>query len=56
MLFIVLAIGVFLIVFATTKFKLHPFLSLLLGTYLWVLLLECLWIKYLRILTAVLAD
>lgn len=32
MLFIVLAIGVFLIVFATTKFKLHPFLSLLLGT------------------------
>lgn len=32
MLFIVLAIGVFLIVFSTTKFKLHPFLSLLLGT------------------------
>ncbi|MGE7185506.1 GntP family permease [Peribacillus sp. NPDC006672] len=32
MLFIVLAVGVFLIVFSTTKFKLHPFLSLLLGT------------------------
>jgi len=27
-----LAIGVFLIVVATTKFKLHPFFSLLLGT------------------------
>lgn len=32
MLFLVLIIGVLLIVFATTKFKLHPFLSLLLGT------------------------
>ncbi|WP_440706051.1 GntP family permease [Heyndrickxia oleronia] len=32
MLFLVLIIGVLLIVLATTKFKLHPFLSLLLGT------------------------
>lgn len=32
MLFFVLVIGVLLIVIATTKFKLHPFLSLLLGT------------------------
>lgn len=32
MLFVVLVIGVLLIVVATTKFKVHPFLSLLLGT------------------------
>ncbi|AZV42439.1 gluconate transporter [Peribacillus asahii] len=32
MLFVVLLIGVLLIVVATTKFKVHPFLSLLLGT------------------------
>lgn len=32
MLFVVLVIGVLLIVIATTKFKLHPFLSLMLGT------------------------
>lgn len=33
MLFLVLLIGVLLVVIATTKFKLHPFLSLLLGTF-----------------------
>ncbi|WP_163100447.1 GntP family permease [Peribacillus alkalitolerans] len=33
MLFGVLIIGVLLVVLATTKFKLHPFLSLLLGTF-----------------------
>lgn len=32
MLFLIIAIGVLLIVLATTKFKLHPFMSLLLGT------------------------
>ncbi|QED48216.1 GntP family permease [Cytobacillus dafuensis] len=31
MLFLVIAIGVLLIIVATTKFKLHPFLSLMLG-------------------------
>ncbi|WP_286230098.1 GntP family permease [Neobacillus mesonae] len=33
MLFLVLLVGVLLVVIATTKFKLHPFLSLLLGTF-----------------------
>lgn len=33
MIFFVLLIGVLLVVLATTKFKLHPFLSLLLGTF-----------------------
>ena len=33
MLFIVLLIGVLLVVIAATKFKLHPFLSLILGTF-----------------------
>jgi len=32
MLFVVIILGVLLIVLATTKFKLHPFLSLILGT------------------------
>ncbi len=32
MLFAILIIGVFLIIVATSKFKLHPFLSLMLGT------------------------
>lgn len=32
MLFVIIAIGVLLIVLATTKFKLHPFMSLLVGT------------------------
>lgn len=33
MLFVILTIGVLLVVFATAKFKLHPFLSLLLGAF-----------------------
>ena len=33
LLFFVLLIGVLLVVIATTKFKIHPFLSLLLGTF-----------------------
>jgi GntP family gluconate:H+ symporter len=33
MLFLILLIGVLLVVIATTKFKLHPFLSLILGTF-----------------------
>lgn len=33
MLFLILFIGVLLVVIATAKFKLHPFLSLLLGTF-----------------------
>ena len=32
MLFVVIILGVLLIVLATTKFKVHPFLSLILGT------------------------
>jgi gluconate:H+ symporter, GntP family len=33
MLFLILLIGVLFVVIATTKFKLHPFLSLILGTF-----------------------
>src|SRR5690348_8269571 len=32
MLFLIIAMGVLLIIIATSKFKVHPFLSLLLGT------------------------